>query len=131
MPSTLRLAVVLLATGLLAPAAPAEIEVVAESQIYHGDPEYAEKPGCISANEVFMAIPAYRKIVEEKIQKSDPRYWLLMEEANRIFRRALRKAESQHGYDLIGEMGSITVDGGAPPDITAIVVQMAKDSAGD
>lgn len=131
--STLRAVAIALAlsAGPLASIASGDIEVLDENQIYHGDPDYARTAGCISANEVFMAIPAYRKIIDEKIDKSDPRYWLLMEEANRIFRRALRRSERDHGYDLIGELGSILVDGAPAPDITAIAVQCARASAGD
>ena len=130
--STLRVAFAAwLACWPMASLASADIEVLVESQIYHGDPDYARSAACISANEVFLAIPAYRKILDEKIDKSDPRYWLLMEEANRVFRRALRKCERDHGYDLIGELGSIRVDGAPAPDITGIAVQMALDSTGD
>ena len=98
-----------------------------ESEIYYGDPDFFEKPAVVAANDIFMAIPAYRKIVDEHIPKSDPRYWLLMEEANKIFRRALARTRREHGYDLVGEIGSIQIDGESPPEITEIVVGVVED----
>ncbi|MBI4613240.1 MAG: hypothetical protein HY720_06475 [Planctomycetes bacterium] len=115
---------VLLALGAPALAAP-DIEAD-EDHVYYGDPDLAEKPGVISANTVFLEIPAYKRIVDEKIPKDDPRYWLLMEEANRIFMAALRATDRNHGYDLIGELGSIKVDGKPAPDITSTVVEEVR-----
>ncbi|MDP7033347.1 MAG: hypothetical protein QF752_02525 [Planctomycetota bacterium] len=97
-----------------------------EDHIYHGDSESYEKAGVISADKVYMAIPAYRRVVEEGMKKDNPSYWILMEKATKMFHRSLVRNERENGFDLVGEIGSIRPPNKTPEDITNKVVTIVR-----
>jgi len=93
------------------------------SAVYLGSPESFNSPAEIRASEVFEAIPEYRRIRQEKIKPNDARYWLLMNRANRRFRKALKVVANTCGYDLIVEAGTMgAYKGKSIPDITGDVI---------
>lgn len=105
---------------LLMAAPPAEAKGKVTGACYLGNPNSYEKPGEISLVKVMSVIPEYKKIKDENIKSDDPRYWLLLQKADRKFKAALGAVHKKFGYDLIGEIGFI--EDQEVPDITAEVV---------
>jgi hypothetical protein len=92
-------------------------------KIYFGSPAKFKKPGVINAKTVFLEIPAYQEIVREKLTKKDAKYMILIAEANKIFKKALKKVFDESGYDLVGEIDSIQIEGETVPEITSRVIE--------
>lgn len=92
-----------------------------ESKIYYGDPGCFTKPAVLKIAEVFNAIPEYQEA--KKKGKDDPQYYILLEKANQKFTQAMEKVAEEKGYDLIGEVGSIQIEGKNVPDITKEVIK--------
>lgn len=88
--------------------------------VYLGQPASFRNPAVVRMAMIFDRIPAYRQIVDERIVDSDPRYWILLERANRIFDRVIRAVAAEGGYDLICEVGCLTCSdpGCVIPDVT-------------
>ncbi len=97
-----------------------------EDKIYYGDIEKYNNPAVVDAAEVYRQIPAHQELVRRKLTREDPDYWPLMRKASQIFVRALRKACQKKGHDLVGEVDSITMDGGEIPEITSEVIRILK-----
>ncbi len=81
------------------------------------------RPAVVEAARVYRQIAAHQEIVERKLTRDDPDYWPLMRKASQAFVRALRKACKEKGYDLVGELRTISIDGASPPDMTADVIK--------
>jgi hypothetical protein len=75
--------------------------------VYYGDKNHFQNPCVLQREKVFKEIPAYKKIVREKLDKNSARYYFLLEEANRTFRTKVQEIASQLGYDLVVEKGGI------------------------
>lgn len=107
-------------------------KVVDSEGIYYGEGEHPKAPAVISADEVWDAIPEYRKIVDQDLSEDDPKYHLLMKRATERFQKALGKIAKRESYDMIGEVGSIESAGDVkkdPPDATADMVDaVSRDS---
>ena len=88
-------------------------------RIYFGSPSSYKKPAVVNASAVFKEIPAYKQILKEKLTEKDPKYMILIAEANQVFKKALKKVYKDSGYDLIGEVGAIKIDGKDAPDVTS------------
>lgn len=110
-------------SGASPPASDVEID---RTKIYHGDPDDYTKPGVISASKVYDEIPEYKEIKEKGLTPADPKYWILMKKADKTCKKALEQTETEHGFDLIGEVGSIKIKGKKVPDITKKVVEIVK-----
>ena len=67
--------------------------------------------------------------IYEGLKPSDARYHLLMAEASRSFRKALKKLATEKGYDLIAESGAILVKGKFLIDITKLVIKKVKSAS--
>jgi len=120
--------VVILAFGPASLLADQDSETrINRDKLYHGDPDDFTKAGCIAADKVYLLIPAYAEIVDKGLTQDDPEYWILMNKANEVFKRALSKTEDDHEYDLIGELGSIVINGKKAPDITAKVKKIVRE----
>lgn len=91
-------------------------------KIYYGDAKKYNNPAVVDAAKVYRHIPAHQEIIERKLTRDDPDYWPLMRKASQAFVRALRKICREKGYDLVGEVRSISIDGKTVPDITAQVI---------
>jgi hypothetical protein len=88
-----------------------------------GDPKSDwQKPASVDPDLVYAEIEEYKKIVEEKLDASDPRYQVLMSKASRRFACAVRAAAKDGSYDLVARTGAVKgVD--HVPDITADVIK--------
>jgi hypothetical protein len=95
-------------------------------RLYRGDPADFRKAACVSADQIYDAIPAYQEIVDRGLTKDQPQYWILISKANQDFHDALVQAEKQLGYDLIGERGTIRIDANPPTDITAQLIKLLR-----
>lgn len=95
--------------------------------IYYGDPTDFEKPAVVDVDEIYMSIPEYQEIVDEDLDRSKPKYLMLMRAASKKFRTALKKAAKAKGYDLIGGLGSIKIKGKKVPEITDLVISKLPD----
>lgn len=82
-------------------------EVADRGRIYHGNCNNFTSPACLSLKRVFREIPEYRIILQKRLTCDKPRYWILLNAANEVFRKVVKGVASEHKYDLIGEQGSI------------------------
>jgi hypothetical protein len=103
-------------------------EVLDKSKVYYGDCASFEKPATVSVDEIFPHIREFKLIKERKLDENDPEYWVLLLQANEVFRQALKKAAEPTGYDLVVERGAIrpSAAGKKVPDITDIVVAVIQ-----
>jgi len=106
------------------PGAEAKID---QNKIYYGDAQNFTSPAVVDAMEVYKEIPAHQEIMRRNLTREDPDYWPLMRKASQLFVRALRKACQSKGYDLVGEVDSITIEGEKVPEITAEVIKILKE----
>lgn len=92
-------------------------------KVYYGDPEEFGNPATLTASTVFAKIREWREIQDRGLTSQDPEYWILLEKANRRFRRAVHRAAQAAGHDLVAEVGAVLrEDGTALPDVTEAVV---------
>jgi hypothetical protein len=95
---------------------------VNEAEIYLGDSHDFQKPGVVDVDAVYDKIPEYREILDRNIDESNPRYLFLMRAASDRFRSAVEAVADDDGYDLIGGLGSIKIEGKKVPVITSRVI---------
>ena len=94
-------------------------------KIYYGSPQTCDHPAVVDADRVYRRIPEYREILDRKLTRHDPDYWPLMRRTNQVFLKALRKVCRERGHDVVGEIRSITFDGGGSvPEITNEVIEV-------
>ena len=93
-----------------------------ESEIYLGDPASFKKPAVVDVDAVYAKIPEYKEILDRNMDTSNPRYLFLMRAASDKFRTALEAVSDSHGFDLIGGLGSIRIEGKTVPEITSKVI---------
>ena len=103
-----------LGVAVLAWAIPAE-------EVYYGSARRYSKAAEVNAKKVFMAIPAYREIIEENIEKDSARYFLKLREANQIFRRTIAKYAKDNGFDLVCEEGNVEGAYNATDDMIELI----------
>lgn len=104
-------------------------KVADPGKVYYGDPEEFESPATLTASAVFAKIKEWREIQEKGLTSQDPEYWILLEKANRRFRRAVHRVAQATGHDLVAETGAVLrEDGAALPDVTeAVIAALDKD----
>jgi hypothetical protein len=93
-----------------------------EGDIYLGDPQKFKKPAVVDVDAVYAKIPEYKEILDRGLDASSPRYLILMRAASDKFRAALEAVSDSYGFDLIGGLGSIRIEGKTVPDITSKVI---------
>lgn len=98
--------------------------VVADpAKVYYGDPAEFANPAVLTASQVFAKIREWKEIQDRGLTSQDPEYWILLEKANRRFRRAVHHVAQQDGRDLVAETGAVSrADGAALPDVTDAVI---------
>ena len=101
---------------------------VDRAKVYFGNADAFAKPAVVKSLTVFQNIKAYKTIEEEKITPESARYFLLMKEANEVFRNALTQVAKDEKIDLIGEVGSVKADDPkvAVPDLTQKMVKAVE-----
>jgi hypothetical protein len=123
-PVSLRIPTFLLLAAGVAFAAEAKYQVE-RSKVYHGNPDAFAKPAVVKSLTVFQNIKAYKTIEEEKVSSESARYFLLLKEANEVFRTALATIAKEEKVDLIGEVGAIKAEDPkvSLPDVTQKMVK--------
>ncbi|MHC4942615.1 MAG: hypothetical protein ACYTG7_06285 [Planctomycetota bacterium] len=74
---------------------------------YFGDKNHFKNPCVLDRDKVFKKIPAYQKILREKLDKNSARYYFLLEQANKVFRDKVKEIAKKLGFDLVVEKGGI------------------------
>ena len=99
-------------------------EVLDEGKVYYGDCSSFEKPATISVDNIFPHIHAYKLIKERNLDEKDPEYWVLLMQANKVFRDALKQVAVSKKHDLVAECGALraVTPEVTIPDITHLVV---------
>ena len=64
--------------------------------------------GTVRSKEVYLLIPEYKKILDEKIDKESAEGTLLMIQATERYQMALQNVGEAEGYTLIVEEGAIS-----------------------
>src|SRR5262245_2754727 len=90
---------VLLGSGLLA-AAEVKYEVE-RSKVDHGNADAFSKPAVVKSLTVFQGIKAYKTIQDENITPDSARYFLLLKEANEVFKNGLAQVAKDESLDLV------------------------------
>ncbi len=114
---------VLVLSGDLASAKNRAKVRINEADIYLGNTDDFKKPAVVDVDAVYARIPEYRQIVEKNMNSSSARYLYLLRAASERFRKALAKCSRGRGYDLIGGLGSIEIEGKTVPNITSLVMR--------
>lgn len=107
---------VIVAAALAAPAL-----ALSKEHVYHGKARRYQSPAEINARKVFMAIPAYREIIDKNIEKDSALYIIKLKEANEIFVKVLARYANEHGYDLVCEEGHVEGAVNITEEIVAII----------
>jgi hypothetical protein len=119
---TLALVLLVISGGLVVAGGSPRV-TVNEGDIFLGNSSEFSKPAVVDVDAVYARIPEYREIVEKNLNDSDPRYLILLRTASDRFRSAIDKVADSRGYDLIGGIGSISIEGRTVPNITSLVVR--------
>ena len=90
-------------------------------QVYFGNPRTYRKPAEIQAVIILKVIPEYNQLINDGLDPSEPRYWLLMDKAYKKFIAAVVSVSKRYNYDLVGEKGFL-VDQKNIEDITLVVL---------
>jgi len=93
--------------------------------------EEVRSPCVIECHEVFAEIPAYRQIRQRSLGEGDADYWLLLSQANMVFRAAVAATIRELKlYDVVLGHGSLRLRDGSKargiPDITHEVIKRLK-----
>lgn len=93
--------------------------------VYYGSGEHPSAPASIRADDVWAAIPEYKKIVDDNLTDDDAEYHLLMKRATERFQKALRSEAKRESYDMIAESGAVKANGSKKiPDATDDLVDL-------
>jgi len=78
--------------------------------VYFGDKNLFSAPAVMNRDKVFAEIPAFKTIKKEKLDKRSARYFMLLEQANEVFREKVKATAERMGHDLVVEKGGIKAD---------------------
>lgn len=102
-----------------------DFEVLKSEEIYFGTGKHPKAPAVMTADDVWAAIPEYKRILEDKLTDDDARYHLLMKKAAERFSKALKKLAKRDSHDMLGEVGSIKALGKKTiPDVTREMIKL-------
>ena len=73
--------------------------------VFFGNPRQFHKPAELKSARVLRVIPEWQELQRKKLERSDPRYWILLDKVQRTFIDAIRDVARRYGYDLVGEKG--------------------------
>jgi len=104
----------------------APVLALSTDEVYYGNRRQFKKPASVNAKKVFMAIPAYKDIVEKNIEEDSALYLKKLAEANKLFLKVLKKFAQDNGYDLICEEGALD----DAPVVTDEVVKLVREETG-
>lgn len=124
-------ALVIVPRGILVAAAAASDEhdytVTDKDGVYFGSGEHPSAPSSVRAEEVWAAIPEYKRIVEENLTDDNAEYHLLMKKASERFERALRTEARRESFDMVAEEGAVASNKGKEiPDATQDLIDLVS-----
>ena len=88
------------------------------------DPSKKPLVGTVRSTEVYLKIPAYKRIQEEKVPPGSARYNQLMREATAVYRRVLEQVGRSRKAALIVEQGGISGYAGVADFTGAIIAAL-------
>ena len=94
---------------------------LSKEDVYYGKPRRFKKAAEVNAKKVFMAIPAYREIIDKNIEKDSARYVMKLEEANKVFHEAISRYAEENEYDLVCEEGRLEGAHNATDEVVEII----------
>ena len=97
-----------------------------KADVYLGNYRRYNKPAELNAKKAFMAIPAYREIVEKNIEKDSALYIIKLAEANKVFRDVLAAYAKDNNYDMICEEGKVEGAHNITDDVVKILKEREK-----
>lgn len=104
---------------------------VDSDKVYYGSADSFTSPATVERDKVFAEITPYKRIEKEGLNEKHPRYWILLQKANDIFRKVLKKVAKDSSYDLIAENGSVKGKGKnkkkPPPEVTQDAIDAIPD----
>lgn len=100
---------------------------VDKEKVYLGSPSNFRKAAVVDLGKIFKETEAYKEIQREKLTKDDPKYRLLIVQANKTAKKAMAKLRDEQGYDLIVEKGHLKIEGEDVPDITSEVIEAVEN----
>lgn len=107
-------------------AAADTFKVIDRTKVYLGLADAFVSPALIESTKVMETIPAIKTIQNDGIKKDTARWFVLMNEANQQFQKAIKSVAKDGGYDLIGEVGSVS-GSRTIANITDTVIAAAKN----
>lgn len=109
--------VLVLSSGLFA---------LSKEEVYYGNYRQYKKPAEVNAKKVFLAIPAYKEIIEKNIEEDSALYLIKLAEANKVFSKAVAEYAKDNGYDLVCEEDALDNAEDATDDVIKIVKKNSK-----
>ena len=100
--------------------------VVNEQMVLYGNSHKFSKPATCNSANVFKNIAEYQQIQKDGLTQKDAKYWILLEQANQKFSKALADVAKTKSHDLVAEVGGITAEGVDVPDLTDAVNEKVK-----
>ncbi|MBI1849017.1 MAG: hypothetical protein HYR85_01605 [Planctomycetes bacterium] len=99
---------------------------VNEQMVLLGNAQKFTKAATVNTAEVFKNIPSYKQIKTDGLTEKDAKYWILLEQANKDFNKALGEVAKAGSHDLVTEAGGITANGVDVADLTEAVNKKFK-----
>lgn len=99
-----------------------------KNKIYYGNPSAWTRAAVVKGIQVVKATPSWKKMQQKGIRKGDPAYEIYFLRAKKEAVEAIQKAAGKYrpAYDLVGEVGSIVIQGRVVPNITqAVLAELA------
>jgi hypothetical protein len=114
----------LVATATLAAAD--SFKVTDRSKVYHGLSDAFASPAVIESSKVMETLPAIRTLQDDNVKKNSAKWYVLMNEANQQFQKAVKAVAKDGGYDLVAEVGAVS-GSRAISNVTDAVITAAKN----
>lgn len=99
--------------------------VTDRTKVYYGMADAFSAPAVVEASKVMETLPAMKTIKEDSIKKESARWFVLVNEANQQFQKALKSVAKDNSYDLIAETGAVTGPK-AITDVTDLVIKATE-----
>jgi hypothetical protein len=99
---------------------------LSKTDVYYGNARRYSKPAEVNAKKVFMAIPAYREIVEKNIEKDSALYIIKLTEANKVFREVIAAYAKDNSYDMVCEEGKAEGARNVTDDVVKVLKERDK-----
>lgn len=102
----------------------AQVDLKSDAVVYFGSATNTTAPAMVDEDKVREATAEWQTIKSEGVRKGSARYKILMAEADKRIRQAVRDVASTHSKDLVVRSGDVTnAKGKDVADITSEVVE--------